>query len=89
MSAIANPDMETHPAKNLNLLSLGQYASTGDNGQIVDENIDAGGPQGISQLMILNAVMESISHDHGDGSGGEVKRPCEVFHAIGGAGAGG
>jgi hypothetical protein len=51
--------------------------------------IDAGGPRGISQLMILKNVMESLSHSFGVVSEVVVKRPCEVFDAIGGVGTGG
>jgi hypothetical protein len=51
--------------------------------------VDAGGPRGISQLMILKNVMDSLSRGSGVDSEEVVKRPCEVFHAIGGVGTGG
>jgi hypothetical protein len=51
--------------------------------------VDAGGPRGISQLMILKNVMESLCRGEGADFEGVVKRPCEVFHAIGGVGTGG
>ena len=51
--------------------------------------IDAGGPQGISQLLILKDVMERLSGDESGDSHGTVKRPCEVFDVIGGVGTGG
>jgi hypothetical protein len=51
--------------------------------------IDAGGPQGVSQLLILNEVMERLCKDELRDSQGIVKRPCEVFDMIGGVGAGG
>jgi hypothetical protein len=50
--------------------------------------IDAGGPRGISQLMILKNVMESLSRGSRVDSEEVVKRPYEVFHAIGGVGTG-
>ena len=51
--------------------------------------IDAGGPQGISQLLILKEVMERLSKDEIGDFQGIVKRPCEVFDVIGGVGTGG
>jgi hypothetical protein len=51
--------------------------------------IDAGGPQGISQLLILKDVMERLSKDESGDSQGTVKRPCQVFDMIGGVGTGG
>ena len=51
--------------------------------------IDAGGPQGISQLLILKDVMERLSKGESGDSEGKVKRPCEVFDMIGGVGTGG
>jgi hypothetical protein len=51
--------------------------------------IDAGGAQAISQLCILNHLMERISQDDRGVSEGIVKRPCEVFDVIGGVGTGG
>jgi hypothetical protein len=51
--------------------------------------IDAGGPQGVSQLLILKEVMEKLSKDELGDSHGIVKRPCEVFDMIGGVGTGG
>jgi len=90
MSIIVTPDVEASPSRNLNLLSLGQYTPVHpNNGRIVNGIVDAGGPQGISQIMILRSVMDSIARNSGDTSGMTVKRPCEVFHAIGGVGTGG
>ena len=54
-----------------------------------DRTADAGGAQGISQLMILERVMELISRGSREDSEAVVKRPCEIFHAIGGVGTGG
>jgi hypothetical protein len=51
--------------------------------------IDAGGPQGLSQLLILKDVMERLSKDERGDFQGTVKRPCEVFDMIGGVGTGG
>jgi hypothetical protein len=51
--------------------------------------IDAGGPQGISQLLILKDVMERLSKDEHADSQGVIKPPCEVFDVIGGVGTGG
>jgi hypothetical protein len=60
----------------------------GKNGSLLTRLVDAGGPQGISQLQILKDVVERVSRDDSDHSA-VVKRPCEVFDAIGGAGTGG
>jgi hypothetical protein len=51
--------------------------------------IDAGGPQGVSQVLILKDVMERLSKDELGDSQRTVKRPCEVFDMIGGVGTGG
>jgi hypothetical protein len=51
--------------------------------------IDAGGPQGISQLLILKDVMERLSRDESGESQLTVKRPYDVFDMIGGVGTGG
>jgi hypothetical protein len=51
--------------------------------------IDAGGPQGVSQLLILKDVMEKLSRDETRESQATVKRPCDVFDMIGGVGTGG
>jgi hypothetical protein len=89
MATIIAHHVESGPTKNLHLLSLGQYAVIEIIDKLLTEILDAGGPQGISQLMILKDVMESISRGSGDDSERAVKRPCEVFHAIGGVGTGG
>ena len=89
MTTIITQDVRSDPAKNLNILSLGQYAFTVIMNKLLTATVDAGGPRGISQLMILKSVMESISRDSEVDSEEAVKRPCEVFHAIGGAGTGG
>ena len=47
--------------------------------------IDGAGLQGISTLLILNAVLEAI----GKQNGGQKPRPCDVFDTIAGIGAGG
>ena len=57
--------------------------------ELLTDRRDAGGPQGISQLLILNEVMEKISKDESGDSQGIVKRPYEVFDMIGGVGTGG
>ena len=51
--------------------------------------IDAGGPHGVSQLLILKDVMERLFKDESGDSQGTVKPPCEVFDVIGGVGTGG
>jgi hypothetical protein len=56
---------------------------------MLTSDTDAGGPQGISQLLILKDVMERLSKDESGVSQGTVKRPCEVFDMIGGVGTGG
>ena len=47
--------------------------------------IDGAGLQGVSTLLILNAVLEAI----GEKNGGRKPRPCDVFDTIAGIGAGG
>jgi hypothetical protein len=56
---------------------------------ILTSCIDAGGPQGVSQLLILKDVMERLSKDEIGDSQGIMKRPYEVFDMIGGVGTGG
>jgi hypothetical protein len=56
---------------------------------MVTGGTDAGGPEGISQLLILKDVMEKFSKDENGDSQGIVKRPCDVFDMIGGVGTGG
>jgi hypothetical protein len=89
MSTRIAQDVSPGPAKNLNILSLGQYAFTGSIEESLTRMVDAGGPRGISQLMILKNVMESLHCGSGVDSEDNVKRPCEVFQAIGGVGTGG
>jgi len=89
MTTIITQDVRSDPAKNLNLLSLGLYPFTATMDKLLTEMVDAAGPRGISQLMILKNVMESLSRGFGVDSDEVVKRPCEVFHAIGGVGTGG
>jgi hypothetical protein len=73
----------------LNILSLGKHGQTNRKERIVTCGIDAGGVQAISQLRILEHLMEKISQDERSVSEGMVKRPCEVFDVIGGVGTGG
>jgi hypothetical protein len=82
-------DVRSGPTKSLNILSLGQYVFSSIMDKSLTESVDAGGPRGISQLMILKNVMESLSHGSGVDSDHVEKRPCDVFHAIGGVGTGG
>jgi hypothetical protein len=74
---------------NLNILSLGKPVQISHEERIITCSIDAGGSQAISQLCILEHLMEKISHDDQTASQGMVKRPCEVFDVIGGVGTGG
>ncbi|KIM26629.1 hypothetical protein M408DRAFT_72598 [Serendipita vermifera MAFF 305830] len=48
--------------------------------------IDAGGPQAISQLKILTEIMNRINLD---ANPDQLRRPCDIFDMIGGAGSGG
>lgn len=82
MSSLVVQNMESDPRKGLRLLSLGKLTVTTHDEPILINKIDAGGPQGISQLQILVEVMNRVS-------GEDVKRPCEIFDVIGGAGTGG
>ena len=50
--------------------------------------LDGGGLQAISTLLILNKVLEKIAEENGH-LGVEKPRPCDVFDAIAGIGAGG
>ncbi|KIM26631.1 hypothetical protein M408DRAFT_25333, partial [Serendipita vermifera MAFF 305830] len=47
---------------------------------------DAGGPQAISQLKILAELMHRINFDTNPN---QLRRPCDIFDMIGGAGSGG
>jgi len=80
---------EVDTRSNLRLLSLGMYSPTSHNECRITDWTDAGGAQAVSQLHVLCHVMERISRDANTCSGGTVKRPCEVFDAIGGTGTGG
>jgi hypothetical protein len=73
----------------LNVLSLGKPARTSDRERLITCGIDAGGPRAVSQLCILEHLMEQISQDSQGTFQGKVKRPCEVFDVIGGVGTGG
>jgi hypothetical protein len=70
---------------NLKVLSLGEPVQISHEERIITGGIDAGGSQAISQLRILEHLMEQIS----ESNEGIVKRPCEVFDVIGGVGTGG
>jgi hypothetical protein len=74
---------------NLNILSLGKPAQMSHKERIITGGIDAGGTQAVSQLRILEHLMEKISQDNQGTSQGIVQRPCEVFDVIGGVGTGG
>ena len=89
MSTTMAQDVRLGPAKNLNILSLGQYAFMASIEESLTGMVDAGGPRGISQLMILKNVMESLSRSSGVDCEDGVKWPCDIFHAIGGVGTGG
>jgi hypothetical protein len=75
--------------RGLKILSLGESRASAAMSGKPTSGIDAGGAQAISQLRILDHVMEKISQDDRSSSHGVVKRPCEVFDVIGGAGSGG
>jgi hypothetical protein len=89
MSTITPPDTENISGKPISLLSLGKNILTVLGNGMLTGGIDAGGPQGLSQLLILNDVMERLSKYESDDSQGILKRPCEVFDMIGGVGTGG
>ena len=73
----------------LNILSLGKPSQTSNKEGLITGFIDAGGAQAVSQLRILEHLMEKISQDNQGASQGIVKRPCEIFDVIGGVGTGG
>jgi hypothetical protein len=73
----------------ISLLSLGENTLIVIMNGMLKVGIDAGGPQGISQLLILRDVVERISKDDTGDSQGILKRPCEVFDMICGVGTGG
>jgi hypothetical protein len=88
MSATAGT-VEMNVRSGLKLLSLGMSIYTNNIGQRITGGTDAGGAQAVSQLRILEHVMEKISQDNEGTSEGILKRPCEVFDVIGGVGTGG
>jgi hypothetical protein len=81
--------VDTDVRGSLNILSLGKAAQTSYRERLTTCGIDAGGAQAVSQLRILEHLMEKISQDNQGLSQGIVKRPCEVFDVIGGVGTGG
>jgi hypothetical protein len=89
MSTTAPPSTENDPKRPISLLSLGRNIFIAAMNRILTGRTDAGGPQGISQLLILKDVMERLSKDESGDSQGTVKRPCEVFDMIGGVGTAG
>jgi hypothetical protein len=89
MSTTTPPSTENDPTRPISLLSLGRNTFIAVMNGMLTGRTDAGGPQGISQLLILKDVMERLSKDESGDSRGTVKRPCEVFDMIGGVGTGG
>jgi hypothetical protein len=89
MSTAPSPTTGNDPKSPISLLSLGRSDFILIVNRMLTVSIDAGGPQGVSQLLILKDVMERLSKDKNGGSQGPVKRPCEVFDMIGGVGTGG
>jgi hypothetical protein len=89
MSTTTPPPTENDPTRPISLLSLGRNTFIAVMNGMLTGRTDAGGPQGISQLLILKDVMERLSKDESGDSRGTVKRPCEVFDMIGGVGTGG
>jgi hypothetical protein len=89
MSATTSPITGGDSKRPISLLSLGKITFIVIMNGMLTIFIDAGGPQGISQLLILKDVMERLSNDERGDSQGIVKRPCEVFDMIGGVGTGG
>ena len=80
---------DTDARSSLNILSLGKPSQTSNKERLITGGIDAGGAQAVSQLRILEHLMEKISKDNQGTSKAIVKRPCEVFDVIGGVGTGG
>jgi hypothetical protein len=89
MSTTTPPSTENDPTRPISLLSLGRNTFIAVMNGMLTGHTDAGGPQGISQLLILKDVMERLSKGESGGSRGTVKRPWEVFDMIGGVGTGG
>jgi hypothetical protein len=89
MSTTTPPSTENDPTRPICLLSLGRNTFIAVMNGMLTGRTDAGGPQGISQLLILEDVMERLSKDESGDFQGTVKRPCEVFDMIGGVGTGG
>ena len=86
-ATVGTVDMDMR--SNLNILSLGKPVQISYEERILTGGIDAGGAQAVSQLRILEHLMEKISQDNQGASQGIVKRPCEIFDVIGGVGTGG
>jgi hypothetical protein len=89
MTTTTTGAVEMEVRSGLKLLSLGKPAQTSHKGQIITGVIDAGGAQAVSQLCILEHLMEKISQDNQGTSQGLLQRPYEVFDVIGGVGTGG
>src|SRR5450631_3512582 len=87
LATVGTIDMDVRSG--LKLLSFGKFMYTSHNKRRITSGIDAGGAQAVSQLRILDHLMEKISQDNQGTHQGIVKRPCEVFDVIGGVGTGG
>jgi hypothetical protein len=85
MTTATTETVDMDVRSSLKVLSLGKPLQISDEDRIITGGIDAGGSQAISQLRILEHLMEQIS----ESNEGIVKRPCEVFDVIGGVGTGG
>jgi hypothetical protein len=89
MSTATPFSTENDPTRPISLLTLGRNTFIAIMNGMLTGRTDAGGPQGISQLLILKDVMGRLSKDESGDSRRTVKRPWEVFDMIGGVGTGG
>ena len=87
MQIVGTVDMDVRSG--LKLLSLGKSMYSNEIEERITSGTDAGGAQAVSQLRILDHVMDKISLDDRGSSEGTVKRPCDIFDVIGGVGTGG
>lgn len=68
------------------LLALGQYTSQDSRGRVTHNNLDGGGIRGLSELLVLEEIMNRIKYDLDED---DDLLPADFFDLIGGTSTGG
>lgn len=68
------------------LLALGQYTSLARRDRVTHDNIDGGGIRGLSELLVLEEIMNRIKYDLDED---DDLLPADFFDLIGGTSTGG